>query len=324
MAMNRRRLNDSLVFMICGALVLCALVAGIIANLPEKSTPPVEISVVVPDSGSARWSNFKSGLRAAAREYSIDLNIVKTDAFSGSQQEKDVIEQEISQGAKGIITQLITSTDAEAFIQQTAKEVPVVLCDSIVSVDQDNVSVLSMNNEAAGNSLGIQASRMHKDTSFTVGVLAGQSNATRTAQRLTGLMNALNENGGTISWLLYSDTTTVEKLQSLLGTSPVDVMVALDNTALETAIDYCMLDQADAPALYGIGTSDKCIYYTDVGLIDKLIVQDEYAMGYQAVEQLARRLQKHTAMQSGTIDFKVITKDNMFTDQNQKLLFPMK
>ena len=47
-------------------------------------------------------------------------------------------------------------------------------------------------------------------------------------------------------------------------------------------------------------------------------------MGYRAIEQLAGRLQHHSSMQSVTIDFKVITKDNMFTAQNQELLFPLK
>ena len=322
--MNHRKLNDYLIFLICGALLLCALLAGIIANLPENTTQPIAISVIVPDSGNARWANFKSGLRAAAREYSVDLSIVKTDAFTGSQQEQDVIHQEISQGAKGIITQLASSTGAKSFVEETAKAVPIVLCDSVVSVNQDNVSVLSMENEKAGSTLAIQASRMRKGSSFTVGILAGRSNTARASQRVLGVMNALGENRGVIAWLLYSDDTSIEKLQSLQSQTPVDMIIALDNDALETAVDYCQLAIENAPALFGIGVSDKCIYYTDVGTISKLIVEDEYAMGYQAIEQLAGRLQHHSSMQSVTIDFKVITKDNMFTAQNQELLFPLK
>ena len=55
-----------------------------------------------------------------------------------------------------------------------------------------------------------------------------------------------------------------------------------------------------------------------------MVVPNEYYMGYQSVAAIARRLDnKLTPMEDEKIPFRVVNRDNLFDESNQRILFPV-
>ena len=55
-----------------------------------------------------------------------------------------------------------------------------------------------------------------------------------------------------------------------------------------------------------------------------MIVPNEYLAGFQAIEQIAAYCSDRTPLQDATIDYSIIAHANMFTKNNQQLLFPIR
>ena len=103
---------------------------------------------------------------------------------------------------------------------------------------------------------------------------------------------------------------------------PVDVVAALDNDALESAADHTPSVAEGDSRLYGVGNSNKVIYDLDKGIIKSLIVPDEFTMGYQSVAQMAQYLQSRiTPMEDPEVNFYLVTRDNIFSEGFETLLF---
>ena len=85
-----------------------------------------------------------------------------------------------------------------------------------------------------------------------------------------------------------------------------------------------MLRTEKRPYIFGEGTSIKNVSYLDDGLITSMVVPNEYYMGYQALAGVARRLENRlTPMENEVISFRVINRENLFDEMNQRILFPV-
>ena len=104
---------------------------------------------------------------------------------------------------------------------------------------------------------------------------------------------------------------------------PVDVLVAMENDETEQAVDFLLESPEISSRLYGEGRSEKNVYYLDKGVIQALIVPNEYYMGYKSVDILVQELENAAVPGEETeVDFLSVTKDRMYDDDVVKILFP--
>ena len=76
--------------------------------------------------------------------------------------------------------------------------------------------------------------------------------------------------------------------------------------------------------VYGIGNSAEAIYYVDFGSAECMVVPDEFNMGYQSLSEVAGSLAMFSGgMESRTVSHTVIRRENLFTEENQEILFTM-
>ena len=72
----------------------------------------------------------------------------------------------------------------------------------------------------------------------------------------------------------------------------------------------------------GCDNSRQQIQYLEQGVIQSIIIQQPFNMGYAAVEQAARVVRGQSVPAFTEIPCVTITQDNMYNSDNQKLLFP--
>ena len=309
-----------------GIIAFLLLLLSLGKLLGENQAPKYKLSIVVDRSSSAGWEKFRKGLNAAAKHYNLECNFVTTNRFISIQQEYLSISREINSGADGIITELRATEGTGEILNELGKNSKIALVNSEKEFTEASVSVSSVgvDEEALGNALGAEVLQSNlQKYKLRIGILSGNQNKGNLKRRLLSLKKQLLENGQEIVWEIEDKGQVLKELNRANHKRSVDVIIALENDSLEIAARYLRDTGRSFVELYGVGDSDEAVYNLDAGLIRTLIVIDQYAMAYSAVEGLWLSLSNsRRASEDRLVDFYVVKASNMYTDEIEHILFP--
>ena len=289
---------------------------------------PVTVSVVIDDSSSGRWSSFISGLEQAAKDTGIKVNVVSTTKNMTLPQQSQLINDELAAGADGIILQFTSSSGTQEMISDISRKAVLLLVDTSAEMDVDvegRSACIQVDNLELGRALAneVRISLGNDLKGRTIGIIAGTQKQNAIKERLQGFKENIESSGAIIIWTDNSIMNVSDKISTRQENDRADILVALDNSALEAACEYGM-KQEQPPYIFGEGTSIKVVSYVDDGLITSMVVPNEYYMGYQSVMAVARRLDNRlTPMEDETIAFRVVNRENLFDENNQRMFFPV-
>ena len=290
-----------------------------------KQEEVCRISVIVNDSNSDRWTALREGLEQAAENNQVELNVVATGNMTTVEEERKLALRELDNGAKGIILQPISSTKSAELVQEISQRAAVMLLENEIEAPE-NYAIAEPDNTAIGKAV---AQAVTEDFSGDlsgkrIGILCGDVGQYAMKQRLEGFLSVIGESEAVIAWTFGGE---VEDIGSrLAGSSSVDIMVALGNDELEQAVDYAEQNAGNKKKclIYGEGCSQKNVYYLDKGCIRFLAVPNEFNMGYCSVAEMAEQLKfRVPQMERVTIDFLSINRENLYEEENQRILFPI-
>lgn len=285
------------------------------------------VSVIVSNSNDERWIVLRQGLEQAAKDYDIDLNYVSTGAFADMEEELSLALREIESGAEGLIIQMAFGAEHPKELLLGADTAVVLLESDLPSegfytyVGPDNRALGSAVADAILEDYGEEAGQLK------IGVLAGNQRQYAMQQRLAGFEERIGEVGADVMWTIDSeDMQKKEGQEKIEMSSSLNIIAALGNAETEQLIDYRQ-DHEEAEKeclLYGVGCSEKTVYYLDKGVIQKLVVPNEFNMGYQSMEAVARQLKYHTnEVTISQVGYLVVDRENLYDAENQKVLFPI-
>lgn len=280
------------------------------------------VSVILDNSSSDQWNALRKGLEQGAQDYHIHLNVVSTGELFDVDEEYTLIGRELEQEVDGLIVDMCW-TDKEEFWEQAASAKPIVFV-------QDNLQVGNVYTAVApdpvqlGNALGKAILERENKETLKIGILAGKKNRDVQTLRIQGLQDALLDVGCSIEWILYEeDLLYKDALEQKTEQEPIDVLAALDNEATEAAVDFLSENPDISLKLYGEARSEKAVYYLDKGLIEALVVSNDFYMGYRSVELMAQKLNYHLSdTQQESVDFFIVSRENMYEKSMEKILFP--
>lgn len=305
------------------ALVIALMILLTLGNQASASNDASspQISVIVDDSNSARWVRFRAGLEQAAKDYNVNLNYVTTTKSNDLEQQKSTVDKEIENGTNALIIQLVSNTEeAKQYVTEISKKKPVELIETdLEDPDPDNSYYLTLaDNQGMGSALADMVNDgTYETTNPTVGIVTGSSASIK--MRLQALQDELQTKNIAVAWSVQ----TSDECMLQQAANPATAIVTLDNDTLEE-IAVAMKDNKKSAQIYGIGCSDKTIYNLDNGTINGMIVPNEYTMGYVCMSKTAMRLNNHFyRVEDTTVNFFKITKENLYSTENQKMIFPI-
>lgn len=288
-----------------------------------NTTETYAVSVIVNDSNHDRWISLRQGLEQAAEDYHIALNYVSTGKFDYVGEQLALIDRELNNGAKGVIVQVVGTNGVRELL---ARE-PVILLESDIE-PEDVFAYAGPDNRGMGKALAAAAVGAEEEKQIKeIGILCGNQQQLAMQQRLQGFQEGVEANGVEIVWMI-DDTKMKNKgiAKQFASSQAPDAIVALGNGETEQMVDYLLSQGREESGclLYGIGCSEKAVYYLDKGLIDTLVVPNEFNMGYQGMEAMANRLLYHTSEPARFItDYLVVDRGSLYDEENQKVLFPL-
>lgn len=296
-------------------ILLCSLIvlSGVMALNSTAEKTKYVLHVVVSDSENERWDACFSGMKQAARDFSADLEIADTPFFDSQEDENAFLEEDMRR-YDGFIVQWQDSNVDRQTVDSLIHYGPIVSLETglTTSMTKSWANIMTQD-EQLGKSLasevvlknGEDLSHMHIE--IVTGSLLKQSNRLR----YDALYTALEMTGAPIDY-------AVEKAEDV-HTEGIDVIVVCDALLMEQVYEKT---EGTSIQVYGTGADSNLIHGVDTGEVQSLLVVNEYYAGYESVSELIKRLKRpFVAMQDVEVPYAVVNKSNLYSKENQKLLF---
>lgn len=326
--------------------ILCLLVAVtgiIILSCSGESSPQdsYKIAVIAKSTVSDFWQNVRRGVKAAATEYNIEIS------FDGPENEEDYVAQNemiTSAVARGVDVIVLSAIDyyesVDAVNAAVAAGVKVVMIDS--GVDSDRISsFIGTDNYGAGRLAGEAAldaasEQSGNDSSnvntaddysdVVIGLVNYDPNSENGQEREAGLRAIIEENGATVAGVVNVDSNiesaTAGALELLNEHPEINAIVGFNEwTTLGVGYAVEQLGLADTVAAVGFDSNVVSIGMLETGEMDALIVQNPFAIGYIGVQTAYELLNNGEVDETILTSATVVTRENMFSESIQRILF---
>lgn len=320
--------NGKKLFILIEAVLGAMVLIVVLPMVMEKRDGGLDkVSVIIPNAEDNQWTAFRYGLEMAAEDYGTEMFVVSTGALLTVDEERELIEAEIRNGADAVIVKPVPGILAEEMIREMNVRTPIIL----VGTPDDptgtiaGIPVVEPDNYEMGRALAeeVIADYGEELQGKTVGILSKTGRLYASAQREKAFRETLEESGAVIRWTIRSSAE--EEEESLLGKQPeVDLVAAFDDDSMTEAGEYYSSADHQETRLYGIGHSTEAAYYLDTGVAQCLLVPDEFNVGYQSMAEALRALSpRYGNSRKEEITYTVIRRETLFTEENQEILFTM-
>ena len=321
--MKNKRLFPALV------LILVAMILAVTGFMIWESGNTAklrQIHVIIENSNDNRWVQFIEGMKQAAEDQEVILTVVPTGHIETLSEEEAIAERAIANGSDGVIIQLCSSIGAASTLEKLSDRTNIELVDeNAYEVMSNVVGVVSPDHRAIGETIA-QETAVYAPKPLencAIGVIRGSSALSSMEQRMDGFTETLEGLGGRTDWVVEYMGDAKEIKEQLAEHEVPDILVALDNAGMEAAGEYAS-SQEKKIIVIGTGTSTKSIYYLDCGIVQSLVVPEDYMMGYQSVSDLADYIHRNRFLPLvRSIAHRTIHKDTLFAEENQEILFPV-
>lgn len=312
-------------------ILLAILAIFFVRNIFLGEKPQKRVAVIVENSGDEKWDAFINGMKQAAELQDIHLVICNTDEIENAEEEWGLIYEQLDNDIDAFIIQAAPGYDVLEMLEEVSGEKPVILVanDAITSEISDDIHATSnfpgimADHYEMGYQLGKELLQKNGNDikGKTVGIVSGLAETDSAKKREQGLKDALADSGCEISWQI--NTGYDQSIVAMVGQQEqVDFMAVLETEALEQLGEMVVDGGLQGTLLYGIGNSMKSVYYLDAGVIQCLVIADEYEMGYNSIVEISHALEhSFYTIPNHTVDMKILQKEDIFTEEIQRFLY---
>ena len=308
--------------------MLALLLAGCAAIPQDTPTSRYKVALIAKSTGPEFWNAVFTGAQAAATEYNIELTVTAPDDEEDFEGQNALIENAVEEGAKAIIFSAI-DYEANAAAIDAAAQAGVLIINIDSQVNSDHVSAyIGVDNYGAGR-MAAQSALDGVSGQLRVGLVNYEVNGANGRDRAAGACDAFQESGraeviATVQTHPNSEDARRDVLEMLRDHPEINVLVALNEPiGVGTARAVHQMQRADDLWLVAFDSNLETVDALQNGAVDALVVQNSYSMGYFGVQSAYRLLagQGSSVNTDNVASAAVITRDNMFSMDNQRELF---
>lgn len=319
-----RRKLSAVICILLSVVLLVGLVACSENNVGKKK----DIAVIVKSQNSEFWKAVEKGVNAAATEYNVSVT------FEGPQNEEDymtqnkMIESAINRNVDSIIISAIDYNRCSDTISKAAqKGIKIIAIDSTVSSPAVDMFV-GTDNYTAGKTAGQACvSEFSEDEEIHIGIVNYSKDTENGQRREEGFREYIShiENAeivGVVNIDSSVESATVGALNLLNENPEINALVGF-NEFMTLGIGNAVRQKglSDSVVAVGFDSNINSVEMLESGEMDALVVQNPFAIGYLGIRNAVDLINGKTEETAVYTPISLITKENMFDEENQKLLF---
>ena len=280
------------------------------------------------DEDNDFWTQLLEGAHMAAKEYEVDLEVVAADKEDNYQAQNKLIEWAIAQKPEVILLSPSSYTEtipaAEKIIEAG---ICLILIDSSMEKQLEK-SKVATDNIKAGQLEGEYLKSFIEEESKIV--IIGHVKGTSTAlEREMGLRQALGEDEEKIVDVLFCNSEYEKAEQLMEGMfakhKEIDLVAGLNEySAVGAARAVKKAGLSGQVRVVGFDSSLEEIRLLEEGVLEGIVIQKPFKMGYLGVKTGVMAFRGEEVAENIDSGFLLITRDNMYAENIQELIFPFK
>ncbi len=314
--------NKNLLYGILLLLVFLVLILSQLEQKEPKKRPGKHVSFIVYGDDSERWENMRQGAYLVCDENNADLSLITMLSEDDANEQKEIIDREIEDGADVLIVAACNSKEIADYIKE--KRMPAVFVETVDEEYSGGKDVVSPDDYKMGYELGESIVENESEIT-TVAIISEHTDRDSVTLREKGLRDAIEGKvGKIINWTrsekqVNSNTRTF--IQRAIVSEATDVIVTFDNSTTDALLD-ALTNLNKQSRVYSVSTSNKAVYSLYNGDVRSLEFTNEFSMGYIAAMYAVDRSDARKKYTDYAIDHRIVRKENMYDEDNQTLLFP--
>jgi ribose transport system substrate-binding protein len=315
------------------SIVLIILLIGSMIILFFTGNPSPQKQLIIPvvlktiDTNMEFWQVVKNGMQVAATENGVSLEITGPWLESDIQGQIEIAENVLRKHPKVLI---LSATDLNRLVPvvQQARDlgIPIVTLDSGVN-SEIPVTFVATNNIEAAQKL-TQHAMNQIPPGKPVAIINHVPGATTAIEREQGVRKVLEAEGknpilGTWFTNNFQEKAyeiTIELINSYHNIAAILAMNEVSVIGAARAIEESGM--TGKIKLFGFDNSLQEIKYMERSVVQATVIQKPFNMGYLAVKAAIDAVHKKKLPKFIDTGSVLITPDNMYLPENQKLLFP--
>lgn len=285
------------------------------------------ISVITRGKNNESSMRMRQGVDQAASEMNVNINFTTLSEDNSAVEQKALIEREIKNKTDAIV---IAPADYEKMtepIENAIKKVPVIMIESTIEPVKELPSI-SCDNYTLGVNLAEEVIR-NGAVNSNIAIVKNNLECSSINERYNGFMSIMNTtNNNCIFWQFPENNQSSyrNETKKLIENNNIDTIITFDSDELEGVSqakkDFGSINDKIADIqIYGVGSTSKIISFLEDKTINATAIENEFNIGYLGIKTAVDKLNGRK-INTNTISSTVINKDNMYSEQNQRLLFP--
>lgn len=308
-------------------LVFTAVAAAIGGEGRKKQLSIVYIPKIIDDTNDF-WKSLIQGVETAAQEYNVDLEILAPSSEQDYEGQNRYIREILERTKKpdALMISPCSYTESTDLLETVTQEgIRLIFVDSSVDRSIGELTV-STDNLEAGKLLGeFAATLLPADgKAAIVGHVEGASTA---IEREKGFREGMGDRNQDIVDVVFCDSQyekAYELTREMMDRYPDLRMIAGLNeySAIGAARAVKDAGEQDRIVLVGIDSSQEGISLMEEGIVKGFVIQKPFKMGYLGVKNAVALLEGKEADAQVDAGSQLVTLENLYDRENEKLLFP--
>ncbi|NQT60385.1 MAG: substrate-binding domain-containing protein [Bacteroidetes bacterium] len=294
-----------------------------------SSSENMTIEVIVKSSdfeGFPFWNVVRQGVETASTDFQIKSTVQGPFTETQIDLQIEMIQEAVKRKPNAIV---LAAADYKRLIP-VADEVwnagiPLITIDSFIDSDKP-LTRIGTDNYSAGVQAG-EALLKLIGTGKKLAIISYVKETSSQINRESGVREKLANDGNIVgTWYSGGNIAISEQqvLQILEDFPEIDGLIALNEQSTVGAARAIEKFSRDRKIyLVGFDNSPAIIQYLEQDIIQTIIVQKPFNMGYLGIKYAIDAIQGKKIPAVIDTEAAVITRENMYTSENQKLLFPV-
>lgn len=274
------------------------------------------------------WGTLLSGVEKAAEEYGVELEVLTSPREIDIDKQIDLIRQ-VTEDKPDVM--ILSAADYDRCAEATEEAIAAGI--GVVAIDTDvnaagRACYVGSNNYQIGLEMG-RAMTSYLPDGGKVAVIQHMLTTTTGIERTRGVLDALGEAGNIEILGSFCCDNSTEQAQTitteLLSADPEIRGFVCTNEVCNVGAANALVDLGLGGKVYVVGcdNSQRQIQFLEQNIIQAIVTQRPFNMGYMAVQQAVRVANGEQTDDFVEVSCVLITRENMYTQENQKLLFPV-
>lgn len=272
------------------------------------------------------WQAVNQGAEAAAKEIGLNLSVEGPLAEDDADTQIQILEAAIERKPQAIVIATIMDDRMPAVLAKL-REAGIKLVVINQSPDMKPSPIIVSSNHLEAGRLAGQTAIKETNGHPKIAIISDHANSVISEERVAGMKLVLAGYNDSMKGPFYADNSEDRAYeiakQLILADTSLNTFITLNGSSSQ-GVAKALKEQNRTNAVNLIGfdsTSDE-VQLLESGIIKASIVQKPFNMGYLGVKTALNLIEGDNADPKIDIESSIITKENMYTTENQKLLFP--